>query len=208
MTGFRCDWAAARSTCLSMLAGAAGDVVTKDELLARVWPGFVVEENNLQVQISALRKALDEDQSGHSFLITVPGRGYRLHRSYPLKARTTPALSGQAVDRRPALPEYERRSRAGILRRRHGRGHHHGAVAHALAVRDRPQFELHLQGPGRRREAGRPRARRALCARRQRAQGGNRVRITGQLIDARPAPICGPSASMARSRTSSICRTR
>ena len=61
-----------------MLAGAAGDVVTKDELLARVWPGFVVEENNLQVQVSALRKALDEDQSGQSYLITVPGRGYRL----------------------------------------------------------------------------------------------------------------------------------
>jgi TolB-like protein len=62
---------------LSMLAGAAGNVVTKDELLARVWPGLVVEENNLQVQVSALRKALDEDQSGQSYLITVPGRGYR-----------------------------------------------------------------------------------------------------------------------------------
>ena len=36
-----------------------------------------VEENNLQVQVSALRKALDEDQSGQSYLITVPGRGYR-----------------------------------------------------------------------------------------------------------------------------------
>ena len=78
----------------------------------------------------------------------------------------------QALDRRAAVPEHERRSRAGVFRRRHGRGHHHGAVAHALAVRDRAQFELHLQGPGRRREAGRPRARRALRARRQRAQGG------------------------------------
>ena len=44
-------------------------------------------------------------------------------------------------------------------------------VAHPLAVRHRPQFELHLQGPGRRREAGRARARRALCARRLGAQG-------------------------------------
>ena len=41
-----------------------------------------------------------------------------------------------------------------------------------LAVRDRPQFELHLQGSSRRCEAGRARARRALCARRLGAQGG------------------------------------
>jgi TolB-like protein len=63
---------------LSMLASARGEVVTKDQLLARVWPGQVVEENNLQVQISALRKALDEEKSGQSYLVTVPGRGYRL----------------------------------------------------------------------------------------------------------------------------------
>ena len=77
----------------------------------------------------------------------------------------------QALDRRPALRQYERRSRAGLFRRRHGGGDHHRAVAHALAVRDRPQFQLHLQGPRRRREAGRARARRALRAGRQRAQG-------------------------------------
>src|SRR5882757_9859668 len=63
---------------LSVLAAARGDVVTKDELLARVWPGQVVEENNLQVQASALRKALDEEKSGQSYLVTVPSRGYRL----------------------------------------------------------------------------------------------------------------------------------
>ena len=63
---------------LYVLAAARGDVVTKDELLARVWPGQVVEENNLQVQVSALRKALDEEKSGQSYLVTVPSRGYRL----------------------------------------------------------------------------------------------------------------------------------
>src|SRR5712671_2449882 len=63
---------------LSVLAAARGDVVTKDELLARVWPGQVVEENNLQVQVSALRKALDPEGDGQTHLITVPGRGYRL----------------------------------------------------------------------------------------------------------------------------------
>ena len=86
--------------------------------------------------------------------------------------RAGAGASRQALDRRPAVPEPERRSRAGVLRRRRGGGHHHGAVAHSLAVRHRAQFELHLQGPRGRREAGRPRAGRALCAGRQRAQGG------------------------------------
>jgi TolB-like protein len=63
---------------LSVLASAKGEVVAKNELLSRVWPGQIVEEHNLQVQVSALRKALDEDKSGQSCVVTVPGRGYRL----------------------------------------------------------------------------------------------------------------------------------
>ena len=47
-------------------------LVTKDELLELVWPGLVVEENNLQVQVSTLRKLLGQDA-----IATVPGRGYR-----------------------------------------------------------------------------------------------------------------------------------
>ena len=78
----------------------------------------------------------------------------------------------QAFDRGAAVPEHERRPGAGIFRRRHGRGHHHRPVADQMAVRDRAQFELRLQGQGRRRPAGRARARRALCAGRRRAQGG------------------------------------
>jgi adenylate cyclase len=58
---------------LVVLASAAGETVGKDALLDQVWPGLTVEENNLQVQISALRKAL-----GEGWIVTVPGRGYRL----------------------------------------------------------------------------------------------------------------------------------
>ena len=47
-------------------------VVTKGELLDLVWPGMVVEENNLQVQVSALRKLLSAQ-----VIATVPRRGYR-----------------------------------------------------------------------------------------------------------------------------------
>src|SRR6516225_354239 len=60
---------------LSVLAGAVGETVSKDALLDRAWPGLTVDENNVQVQISALRKALGED-----WIITVPGHGYRLAR--------------------------------------------------------------------------------------------------------------------------------
>ena len=58
---------------LCMLAGSGGEPVSKNKLLDHVWPGVTVEENNLQVQISALRKAL-----GDGTIVTVPGRGYQL----------------------------------------------------------------------------------------------------------------------------------
>jgi TolB-like protein len=63
---------------LCALAEAKGEIVSKDELMTRLWPGRVVEEGNLHVHVSALRKSLDEHGEGHSFVITVPGRGYRL----------------------------------------------------------------------------------------------------------------------------------
>jgi DNA-binding winged helix-turn-helix (wHTH) protein len=59
---------------LLALIEARGRLLSKDELLSRVWPNVVVEENNLQVQICALRKAL----GGEGKLIkTESGRGYR-----------------------------------------------------------------------------------------------------------------------------------
>src|SRR5215471_794326 len=63
---------------LCALASAGGGVVTKDELMTRVWAGRVVEEGNIYVNVSALRKALDDNGEGHTYIVTVPGRGYRL----------------------------------------------------------------------------------------------------------------------------------
>jgi FixJ family two-component response regulator len=69
---------------LSVLMQADGRIVSKDELITQVWPDTIVEENNLQVQISSLRKLLGEKQ----LIQTVPRRGYRL-----LKEREPPLPS-------------------------------------------------------------------------------------------------------------------
>lgn len=63
---------------LCELAFAKGNVVSKDHLFERVWPGLSVEDSNIHVHISNLRKALDDGAGGQSFVVTVPGRGYRL----------------------------------------------------------------------------------------------------------------------------------
>ena len=59
---------------LVVLLEADGLLVSKDELLSRVWPGIVVSEENLKVQVSALRKALGADRD---VIRTEFGRGYR-----------------------------------------------------------------------------------------------------------------------------------
>ena len=69
---------------LAVLVERAGRLVAKNELITRVWPGLVVEENNLQVQVSTLRKLLGQDA-----LATIPGRGYRF--TLPVGYAETPA---------------------------------------------------------------------------------------------------------------------
>ncbi len=54
----------------------AGRVLTKDEILVAVWTGQIVEEANLAVQISALRKALQDTKKNPRFFLTLPGKGY------------------------------------------------------------------------------------------------------------------------------------
>ena len=83
---------------LAVLASAAGETVGKDALLDQVWPGLTVEENNLQVQISALRKAL-----GEGWIVTVPGRGYRL--AVPSKGAGPSARNPEMMSEGPALPD-------------------------------------------------------------------------------------------------------
>jgi DNA-binding winged helix-turn-helix (wHTH) protein/tetratricopeptide (TPR) repeat protein len=62
---------------LAALVEEAGGVVPKEELLRRVWPDTFVEEANLSVNVSILRKALGDQPDGRPWIQTVPRRGYR-----------------------------------------------------------------------------------------------------------------------------------
>lgn len=62
---------------LLVLVKHAGEVLEKEELIRTVWPDAIVEENNLNQNISALRRALGESRGENRYIATVPGRGYR-----------------------------------------------------------------------------------------------------------------------------------
>src|SRR5271155_2859600 len=62
---------------LGVLVGRAGDLVSRDEIIAAVWPATVVEDDNLNMQIAALRRVLDHGRVEGSCIQTIPGRGYR-----------------------------------------------------------------------------------------------------------------------------------
>ncbi len=89
---------------LQMLVDAAGDLVTKDEILSHVWPGIVVEENTLQVQITRVRRALGKDRG---FLKTVSGRGYRFVVEVTSAAEGT---ANAATTAKTLVPEPENRT--------------------------------------------------------------------------------------------------
>ena len=86
---------------LQALVEHRGDVVSKEELLGRVWPDAAVEEANLSVTVSALRKALGPQPDGRSYVQTVPRRGYRFDAAVEAERRG-PTSSGSRCCRSPA----------------------------------------------------------------------------------------------------------
>lgn len=90
---------------LIALVERAGELVTKDDLTARVWPGLSVDEGNLRTQMALLRRALRDGEGGARYLITVPGRGYRFVA--PVSTSETQDSGGQQtppVKPAPGLP--------------------------------------------------------------------------------------------------------
>lgn len=61
---------------LLLLVERAGQVVSKRDLIERAWPGVVVEDANLRVQLASLRRILGEGEDGPRYIANVPGRGY------------------------------------------------------------------------------------------------------------------------------------
>ncbi|WP_166225394.1 ATP-binding protein [Pseudomonas atagonensis] len=77
---------------LLILLAHAGEVVSKQQLMAEVWPDSVVEDINLRVHMAALRKALGDGQAGQRYIVTVAQRGYSFVAPIAL----------QAIEQRPA----------------------------------------------------------------------------------------------------------
>jgi DNA-binding winged helix-turn-helix (wHTH) protein len=61
---------------LIVLLERRGELVSKQDLMARVWPKVFVEPANLTVHMSALRRALRDGRDGNRFIVNIPGRGY------------------------------------------------------------------------------------------------------------------------------------
>jgi DNA-binding winged helix-turn-helix (wHTH) protein len=72
---------------LTVLLERPGELVSKQELMARVWPNVFVEPGNLTVHMSALRRTLRDGRDGNRFIINVPGRGYSFVASVEVSGR-------------------------------------------------------------------------------------------------------------------------
>ena len=94
---------------VEVLVQSVGELVTKDEIMHRVWSRAIVEESALQVHISAIRKALGPDRG---LLKTAFGRGYRLTGSWTVREESPPRAR---VDTEPMLPRSDLPSQPNLL---------------------------------------------------------------------------------------------
>ena len=103
---------------LGVLVERPGDLVSREDIIEAVWPGTTVEDSNLNVQIAALRRLLDDGRAEGSCIQTVSGRGYRFVAPVTLVERAaapTPALStGNGSD--GLMTENEQAQGSGLLR--------------------------------------------------------------------------------------------
>ncbi len=90
---------------LQVLVEAAGRVVTKQQLLERVWPDVFVEEANLPQNISLVRKALGEGRQDHRLIVTLPGTGYRFAGAVATRRPTEGRALGASVAVLPFVNE-------------------------------------------------------------------------------------------------------
>src|SRR5882762_191057 len=89
---------------LIALVERPAEVVSKKELIARVWPDLVVDEGSLRYHVSALRKALGEGRSGRHYVTNVSGRGYCFVAPISRAASPPALLSFSVADLTVGLP--------------------------------------------------------------------------------------------------------
>lgn len=82
---------------LTALVERPGEIVNKQDLVARAWPDTFVDEANLKVNMAGLRRALGEDRTTPQYIATVVGRGYRFIASVRSPASGTALPAGRAV---------------------------------------------------------------------------------------------------------------
>ena len=78
---------------LIALVERPGELLSKDELISRVWPSTHVVEGNLKFQIAALRRALRDGQEGRRYLATSPGQGYRFVADVTIEGDAAPSIA-------------------------------------------------------------------------------------------------------------------
>jgi predicted ATPase/DNA-binding winged helix-turn-helix (wHTH) protein len=122
---------------LIVLAERAGEVVSKRDLIARVWADVTVDEGSLRFHVAALRKALGEDRRGARYVTNVPGRGYCLVA--PVSRSDVPE-----AERREMTPSRQRQTLPAPLTRMVGRDAAVQKVAQELSAR---RF-VTIVGPG------------------------------------------------------------
>lgn len=121
---------------LLILLEHAGNVVSKQQLIARVWPKSVVEDINLRVHIAALRKALGDGHAGQRYIVTVAQRGYSFVAPY----------SVQQFDQRPVSGGHEQSGHNLPIRRTRMIGRQ--ALVDSLVSHLPHQRFITLVGPG------------------------------------------------------------
>jgi predicted ATPase/DNA-binding winged helix-turn-helix (wHTH) protein len=89
---------------LFMLVEQRGELVTKNELTSRVWPGQHLDETTLRVHIAALRKALGDGRAGARYIVNVTGRGYRFVAPITDLQPDRPMVASAAAMRKHNLP--------------------------------------------------------------------------------------------------------
>ena len=89
---------------LIAMASRSGELLEKAELIACAWPKVIVEECNLRAQIVALRRVLNDDESGFEYIVTVPGRGYRfVARTESCEQNVAPVVVSETLPSLPSL---------------------------------------------------------------------------------------------------------